>query len=195
MSSIVLIGPPGAGKGTQREKIVAKYGFKEIIPGDIMREEVKNKTEDGLILAEYINKGLLAPHKLAMKVVKNKIVNYFNDGIKNIIFDGFPREVEQMNELATILDEYKIYSIKKVIFFKLSDDIVKERIKHRAINSGRADDASSDITETRLNEYYSKTTKVINIYKEQGLVEEIDASKTPEEVFSKVDSLIKNILI
>lgn len=195
MSSIVLIGPPGAGKGTQREKIVKRYGMKEIIPGDIMREEVKNKTEDGLILAEYINKGLLAPHKLAMKVVKNKIVNYFNDGVKNIIFDGFPREVEQMNELTNILDEYKIYSIKKVIFFKLSDDIVKERIKRRAIDSGRVDDASSDITETRLNEYYNKTTKVINSYDKQGLLTTVDASKTPDEVFSIVDSLIKNIFI
>lgn len=193
MSSIILIGPPGAGKGTQREKIVTKYGFKEIIPGDIMREEVKNKTKDGLILAEFINKGLLAPHELAMKVVKNKIVNYFNNGIKNIIFDGFPREVEQMNELSNILDEYKLYNIKKVIFFNLSDDIVKKRIKLRGINSGRVDDASSDITETRLNEYYNKTTKVIDSYDKQGLVEEIDASKTPEEVFSDVDSLIKNI--
>ena len=72
MASIILLGPPGAGKGTQREKLVEKYNFKEIIPGDLMREEVKNKTDLGIELEYYINNGLLAPHEIAMKIVKKK---------------------------------------------------------------------------------------------------------------------------
>ena len=170
MSSVILLGPPGAGKGTQRSKLVAEYGFKEIIPGDLMREEVKNKTADGIILAEYINNGLLAPHNLAMKIVRSKIDSYFAQGFNNIIFDGFPREIEQFDELNRILKDYDIYKIVAVFLLKVDNETVKERIKVRSLTSGRADDLVDGVIDKRIEIYYQKTKEVVDEYRKLNLL-------------------------
>ena len=190
MSSVILLGPPGAGKGTQRVMLVEKYGFKEIIPGDLMRDEVKNKTPDGVILADYINKGLLAPHDLVMKIVKSKVDYYFNQGAKNIIFDGFPREVKQFVAINEILEEYKIFKITKVFLLKVDSSIVKERIKNRSLTSGRADDVDENIINKRLEIYYETTRKVIEEYKKMGILIEINANNDVDTVFNEIDGFL-----
>ena len=194
MSSIILLGPPGAGKGTQRTKLVEKYEFKEIIPGDLMREEVKNETPDGIVLAKYINNGLLAPHDLTMKIVKSKIESYSKNGFENIIFDGFPREMEQFIALNEILENYKIYKIKAVFLLKVDNETVKNRIKKRSLTSGRADDVEGDVIDKRIDIYYEKTNKVVEEYKKLGLLNEIDANDEIDEVFKKIDGILKKIL-
>lgn len=195
MASIILLGPPGAGKGTQRSKLVEKYGFKEIIPGDLMREEVRNKTSDGIILAQYINNGLLAPHNLAMKIVKSKIDTYFSQGFNNIIFDGFPREVEQFEELNKILQGYNIFKIMAVFLLKVNNETVKERIKIRGLTSCRADDISEDVIDKRIEIYYQKTEKVVDEYRKLNLLIEIDANKEIDNVFEDIDGFLKNCMI
>jgi len=190
MASIILLGPPGAGKGTQREKIVKKYGYKEIIPGDLMREEVKNKTEIGIELEEYINNGLLAPHEIAMKIVKKKIDEYHNHGYKDIIFDGFPREIEQSDALEEIINEYPDYKIKHVIFIDVDDECVVKRIKNRSFTSGRSDDSDIEVTKTRIKVYHQKTANVVEKYKKLGLLKVINGGNEVEKVFEDICNIL-----
>ena len=192
MASIILLGPPGAGKGTQRERLVEKYGFKEIIPGDLMREEVKNKTEIGLELEEYINNGLLAPHEIAMKIVKNKVEDYYKQGCKDIIFDGFPRELEQSDALEEIIKDYPIYKIKHVIFIDVDDNCVVERIKNRSLTSGRADDNDIEVTKTRIRVYHQKTANVVEKYKKLGLLKIVNGGNDVDQVFNDICNILDN---
>jgi len=190
MASIILLGPPGAGKGTQREKLVKKYNFKEIIPGDLMREEVKNKTELGIELEYYINNGLLAPHEIAMKIVKKKIDEYHNQGYKDIIFDGFPRELEQSDALEEIIKDYPEYKIKYVIFIDVDDNCVVERIKNRSLTSGRTDDSDIEITKTRIKVYHQKTANVVEKYKKLGLLKLINGGNEVDQVFEDICNIL-----
>lgn len=190
MASIILLGPPGAGKGTQREKLVKKYNFKEIIPGDLMREEVKNKTELGLELEYYINSGLLAPHEIVMKIVKKKIDEYHNQGYKDIIFDGFPRELEQSDALEDIIKDYPDYKIKHVIFIDVDDNCVVERIKNRSLTSGRADDSDIEVTKTRIKVYHQKTANVVEKYKKLGLLKIINGGNEVDQVFKDICNIL-----
>ena len=190
MASIILLGPPGAGKGTQRERLVEKYNFKEIIPGDLMRAEVKNKTDLGLELEYYINNGLLAPHEIAMKIVKKKIDEYHNQGFKDIIFDGFPREIEQSDALEEIIKDYSDYKIKHVIFIDVDDNCVVERIKNRSLTSGRADDSDIEVTKTRIKVYHQKTANVVEKYKKLGLLKIVNGCNDIDQVFKDVCNIL-----
>ena len=186
MASIILLGPPGAGKGTQREKLVEKYNFKEIIPGDLMKKKKKKKTDIGIELEEYINNGFLAPHEIAMKIVKNKIIEYYKEGCKDIIFDGFPRELEQADALDEITEEYPIYKISHVIFIDVDDKSVVERIKNRSLTSGRVDDIDVNIINNRIKVYHEKTAKVVEKYKKAGLLNVINGGNEVEVVFQDI---------
>lgn len=190
MASIILLGPPGAGKGTQRERLVEKYNFKEIIPGDLMRAEVKNKTDLGLELEYYINNGLLAPHEIAMKIVKKKIDEYHNQGFKDIIFDGFPREIEQSDALEEIIKDYSDYKIKHVIFIDVDDNCVVERIKNRSLTSGRADDSDIEVTKTRIKVYHQKTANVVEKYKKLGLLKIVNGCNDIDQVFKDICNIL-----
>ena len=192
MPSLILIGPPGAGKGTQKEKIIGKYNIFPIVPGDLMRAEIKNRTEIGLRLADYVNKGLLAPHEIAMQVVEKKINEYKNQGVKNLLFDGFPREIEQADALDEIfkIQENIIFEVKCVLLFKVNDRMVVERIKKRALTSGRADDAKDEVIKTRLNIFHEKISKVIEKYEKLGLLYAIEGEGNENDVFEKIDSII-----
>jgi adenylate kinase len=190
MASIILLGPPGAGKGTQRERLVEKYNFKEIIPGDLMRAEVKNKTDLGLELEYYINNGLLAPHEIAMKIVKKKIDEYHNQGCKDIIFDGFPREIEQSDALEEIIKDYPDYKIKHVIFIDVDDNCVVERIKNRSLTSGRADDSDIEVTKTRIKVYHQKTANVVEKYKKLGLLKIVNGGNDINQVFKDICNIL-----
>ena len=191
MSSLILIGPPGAGKGTQKEKIIEKYNIAPIVPGDLMREEIKNKTDIGLQLIDYVNRGLLAPHEIAMQVVK-----YKSQGVKNILLDGFPREIEQADAIEELLKnpENASFEIKCVLLFNVNDDVVVERIKKRALTSGRADDVDENIIKTRLEIFHKKINDVIKKYKKMNLLYEIEGEMEEEKVFGNINNILQKIL-
>ena len=183
MSSIVFIGAPGVGKGTQREKLIQKYSyFASIVPGDIMRGEVKKRSEIGIELEEYINKGLLAPHDLAMKCVIGAIEDFKREGKEDFVFDGFPREIPQ----ALAIDEYfGEHGFDAVIFFQLDDEIAVQRIRKRALTSDRADDFDEEIIRTRFREFHEKMQPVLDHYKD--ILHVIDANQTPDEIFCDLE--------
>ncbi len=190
MSSIVFVGAPGVGKGTQREMLIQKYPyFASIVPGDIMRGEVKKRTEIGLVLEHYINTGLLAPHDLAMKCVIGAIEDFKREGKNDFVFDGFPREVPQ----ALAIDEYfGENGFDAVIFFHIDDEIAVQRIKGRALTSGRADDVDEEIIRTRFMEFHEKMRPVLEHYK--GILHTIDANQTPEEIFCDLEIILCHFL-
>lgn len=197
MSSFIFIGPPGVGKGTQRSKFEEKYKCGSIVPGDLLREEVSKGTELGLRLSGILSQGLLAPHDIVMNVVENKLRFFKDKGVKNIIFDGFPREKEQAEALEKLLlGEYAIYSVKCVLLFKVPDKTVFERIHHRLTtgSSPRADDKSDDVIKTRLKVFYDKIKNVIEIFNKAGIVHEIDASGDVSSVFRLTDDILAKFM-
>ena len=191
MISIIFVGAPGVGKGTQRELLTKKYSnFSSIIPGDIMRNEIKNKTELGVQLEDSINKGLLAPHDLVMKCVTDTLKNFQNEGKNDFIFDGFPREIRQ----AVAIDEFlgENFKVDSVIFFDIDDEVSFQRIKKRAESSGRADDVNEEVIRTRFKEFHSKMNPVLEHYK--NILHVIDASATTEEIFQNLENTLGSLL-
>ena len=196
MSSFIFIGPPGVGKGTQRSKFEEKYGCGSIVPGDLLREEVSKGTELGLRLSDILSKGLLAPHDIVMNVVENKLRFFKDKGVKNIIFDGFPREKLQANALECLLKEYPLYSVKCILLFKVPDKTVFERIHHRLAtgSSPRADDKSDEVIQTRLKVFYSNIKDVVEEFNKAGIVHEIDASGDVSSVFKLTDDILAQFM-
>jgi adenylate kinase len=193
MPSLIFLGPPGAGKGTQIKHIIDKYDMHPIMLGELMREEVKNKTPLGLELQSYIDKGFLAPHELAMQVTERKMKDYNKHGYKNLLFDGFPREEAQataLDNLLTSTNEYADFKVRCVIFFKVSDEEIIKRIHKRFLTSGRADDADDDIIKRRIKVFYDKICPVKDKYENLGLLTEIDGEKSEEDVSRQIDNIL-----
>ena len=195
MASCILIGPPGCGKGTQRERLVKKYGFATIVPGDLMREEIKNKTSIGLQLEDCLTKGLLAPHELAMHVVEKKLTEYNKTGVKHILFDGFPREIEQAIAIDKSLHDIckDKFNIKCAILFEVSDDTAIKRIYGRSLYSGRADDSNDDVIHTRLKLYHEKIVHVVDKYRQQCILHVVDGEPNIDIVATALDHIINDI--
>ena len=194
MSAIVLIGPPGAGKGTQRERVLKEnpeYGF--IVPGDIMRAEISNGTKMGNKLKKYLNDGLLAPHDLVMASIDKHLTEYKRIGKNKIIFDGFPRMLEQAVAIDQILANYgDEYKIQCVIVFEVSDDNIMKRIHNRSLTSNRADDKEDTIICNRIKLYKDNITPIINHYR--GFVYSIDGNADLDTVYESLKEAVNKSL-
>ena len=185
------MGPPGVGKGTQRKMFIDKYSScGSIVPGDLLRAEIKNETQIGKKLKSILAQGSLAPHEIVMDVVAKTLALLQNQGVKNIIFDGFPREMEQALALNTLLQQYPEYEIKKVLLFTTSDDEVFKRIRHRATIESRDDDKDENVVRKRLAVFSTTTSQVVDYYRNANILQEIEATKGIEDVFENVDMLL-----
>ena len=202
--NIVLIGPPGIGKGTVAAKLSEKLGYPHIATGDMLRENVAQKTKLGLKAKSYMDRGLLVPDELVIEMVKERLKK---DDCKNgFILDGFPRTLNQEQEIS------KVAKIDKVVHIQASDSILIDRIKKRRVCSEcgfnyhleyikpnregicdkcdgtlyHRDDDKPEAVKERLKVYWSETEPLIDYYKEKGLNVDVDGSGTPEEEFDKV---------
>ncbi|MCQ2186735.1 MAG: adenylate kinase [Bacteroidales bacterium] len=171
MKYYILFGPPGAGKGTHAVAIAAKYNFKHISTGELLRGEIKAGTELGKKAKELIDAGCLVPDE----VVEGMIENAFDTitGYDGFLLDGFPRTLAQAEALDRILAA-RGESLNAVISIMIPDEMVFERIKHRAAIEGRADDASDEIIANRIKTYHSQTEPLIDFYKKDGRYHEVD---------------------
>lgn len=171
MKYYILFGPPGAGKGTHAVAIAAKYNFKHISTGELLRGEIKAGTELGKKAKELIDAGCLVPDE----VVEGMIENAFDTitGYDGFLLDGFPRTLAQAEALDRILAA-RGESLNAVISIMIPDEMVFERIKHRAAIEGRADDASDEIIANRIKTYHSQTEQLIDFYKKDGRYHEVD---------------------
>lgn len=192
MKNIILIGPPGAGKGTQAKLISERLGLIHISTGDLIREEQANDTKIGKLANQLIDKGQFLPDNIVITMVKQKVIN--NSSAEGFIFDGFPRTVDQAKSLDEFLNARKT-PINKIILLDINDEVIKKRISERALIENRVDD-SVEVLQTRIDVYKKQTLPVINYYKNGYLfaanrgVVSIEASKSIESVS---EELVSNI--
>ncbi len=190
MLNIVLFGPPGAGKGTQSQKLIDKYNFVHLSTGDLLRAEIAGGTELGLKAKSLIDQGILVPDEVVIGIIENKIKE--NPSAFGFIFDGFPRTVPQAEALDRLLNQRQI-PIKKMIALEVEDEELKKRILERGKTSGRADDQNEDLIAKRVSEYNSKTKPVADFYKSQNKYKAVHGIGEIEAIFDEISAVIDHV--
>lgn len=190
MLNLILFGPPGAGKGTQSKKIIAKYDLIHLSTGDLLRSEVAAATPLGLKARDLMSKGQLVPDDIVVGMIDNKLKS--NPDVKGFVFDGFPRTVAQAQALDKILEDNN-QSISQMVELKVNDSELIARILERGKTSGRPDDQHEGLIQSRLEVYKTETAPVADHYKTQDKYIEVDGIGTIDTIFealcSKIDAL------
>lgn len=186
MFNLILFGPPGSGKGTQSERLIARYGLKHLSTGDILRSEIANQTPLGLAAKSIMDKGQLVPDEVVIEMINSALEN--NPQAKGFLFDGFPRTTAQAEALDKLLNQ-KGTQIAVVLALQVGKEELVSRLLNRGKTSGRSDDTNESVIRSRIEEYekktavvaeyYSKFNKVVNI-KGEGSIDEIFDSLTAE---------------
>lgn len=188
MLNIVLFGPPGAGKGTQSENLINKYGLVHLSTGDILRTEIARGTDLGRKAKEIMDKGELVGDDIVIGMIESKLDD--NMGAKGFIFDGFPRTTAQAVALDDLLQK-KGTGISGMLALEVDDEELTKRLLLRGKDSGRADDRDETIIRRRIEEYNNKTLPLKKYYSEQGKFHSINGIGTIDEIFkSLVDRII-----
>ncbi|MCW2659059.1 MAG: adenylate kinase [Mycobacterium sp.] len=172
---VVLLGPPGAGKGTQAQKLAEKLGVPQISTGELFRDNIENGTKLGLEAKRYLDAGDLVPSELTNQLVDDRLND--SDAAHGFILDGYPRSLEQAKALHDML-ERRGTDIDAVIEFRVSQDELLQRLKER----GRADD-TDDVILNRMKVYRDETAPVLEYY--NGKLKTVDAVGTVDEVFAR----------
>ena len=172
---IVLLGPPGAGKGTQAEKLAEKLGIPQISTGELFRQNIGDGTKLGLEAKRYLDAGDLVPAELTNQLVDDRLDHA--DAANGFILDGYPRSVAQAKALHEML-ERRGTDIDAVVEFRVSEDELLQRLKGR----GRADD-TEDVIRNRMKVYRDETAPLLEYYSEQ--LKTVDAVGSVDEVFAR----------
>jgi adenylate kinase len=191
MLNIILFGPPGAGKGTQSEKIIDKYKLTHIATGDLFRKHLGEGTDLGKLAQKYMDEGNLVPDEVVIGMVDEKIKETKANS-SGYIFDGFPRTVPQAKALDTLLEE-KGEKIAGMIALDVPEEELKSRIKERGKTSGRADDQNEAKIENRIKVYKEETLPVANYYDGENKYVKIQGVGTIEEIFTKISNEIDRL--
>src|SRR6185437_16244028 len=157
MFNLILFGPPGSGKGTQSERLIAKYGLKHLSTGDILRNEIANRTPLGLAAKSYMDKGQLVPDEVVIEMISSALDN--NPQANGFLFDGFPRTNAQAEALDKLLNQ-KGTEIAAVLALQVGQKELVKRLLNRGLTSGRSDDVDEEVIRARIGEYEMKTAAV-----------------------------------
>ncbi len=182
MIRLLLIGAPGAGKGTQAEKLSAAYKIPAISTGDIFRHNVKNETELGKQAKAFMDRGEYVPDSLTNDLVRDRLSQ--TDAKDGFLLDGYPRTAEQVTELDSILESAGT-KLDVVVQLTADTDEVVRRLLNRAIEQGRADD-TEDVIRRRLEVYEEQTAPLTSVYASRGLLVTVDGLGEVEEVTGRI---------
>lgn len=187
MFNLILFGPPGCGKGTQSDKLVAKYGLVHLSTGNLLRQEIKDKTPLGLEAKSFIDKGQLVPDEVVIGMVDS----YFDQHkeAKGFLFDGFPRTVAQAKALDKLM-ELKKTEISKVLMLDVDEEELIKRLVLRGKTSGRSDDADENVQRNRQAVYKNETLPVAAYYTKLKKVANVDGMGDINEIFERLSSQI-----
>lgn len=186
MVNMIIFGPPGAGKGTQSEKLIHRYGFVHISTGDLFRWHTKNETELGKRVKEIMNNGMLVPDEITIAMLKEELDK--NPDAKGFLFDGFPRTVPQAEALDKFMKENKT-AIHHIVALDVTEEEVRKRIAKRKTLENRVDDDEEKLNK-RINEYFSKTIHVLPYYEKQGRLNAVHGIGDIEEIFNNICKVV-----
>jgi adenylate kinase len=186
MINLVLFGPPGAGKGTQSEKLIQKYGFVHISTGDLFRWHTKNDTPLGKRVKEIMNSGSLVPDEITIAMLKEELDK--NPQAKGFLFDGFPRTVPQAEALDRFMKENGS-AIHYVVALNVTEEEVRSRIAKRRSIENRVDDEEEKLNK-RIVEYFTKTVHVLPYYEKQGRLNTVNGIGTIENIFNSITTIL-----
>jgi adenylate kinase len=191
MLNIVLFGPPGAGKGTQSQKLIHKYQLVHLSTGDLLRSEIAMGTELGLKAKHLMDQGILVPDEVVIGMIEHKLKE--NKQARGFIFDGFPRTVAQAQALDTLLNQYQA-PISAMIALEVNEEELTQRLLLRGATSGRPDDQNEELVRKRVQEYNSKTTPVADYYAQQGKYTAIYGIGEIEAIFDEICEKINSLV-
>ena len=184
--NVIIFGPPGAGKGTQSSNIVKKFNLHQVSTGDLLRNEVKNKTDIGRDIENIISKGDFATDEIVNELIKNIV---FDSQKKNrLIFDGYPRSLNQANNLDLLLKGSN-QKIDFIFFLNVKKDTIIKRIEKRKILEKRADDNLATILK-RYDTYMEMTKPVLDFYNKKANFYEINGDEKIDEISSKIEHIL-----
>lgn len=190
MLNIVIFGAPGSGKGTQSTKLSEKYGLEHVSTGDMLRAEIKAKTEFGLKADSFISKGHLIPDEVMIGMLDDLMKK--KNGVKGFIFDGFPRTLAQGKALDEMLEKYE-EKVSVVLSLEVEEEELVSRILKRGAISGRTDD-NKETVESRLNVYRNQTEPLKNFYNEQVKLVKIPGQGSIDEIFDSIVTVVDRII-
>lgn len=189
MFNLILFGPPGSGKGTQSDKLIEQYGLLHLSTGNLLREEIANKTKLGLEAKSYMDQGQLVPDEVVIGMIRSSLNAH--PEAKGFLFDGFPRTVAQAEALDNLLAELE-EEISIVLALEVSEDELVQRLLNRGKTSGRSDDTNTDVIRARLVEYENKTSPVAGHYSKFGKVKNVKGEGSIEDIFSALTREIES---
>jgi len=191
MLNIVLFGPPGAGKGTQSQKLIDTYNLIHLSTGDLLRSEIAAGTQLGLRAKTLMDQGLLVPDEVVIGMIESKLKE--NKEAGGFIFDGFPRTVPQAIGLDKLLQENGT-AISCMIALEVSEEELTKRLLLRGETSGRPDDQDETLVRKRVQEYNTKTAPVADFYAQQGKFHGVNGIGAIEEIFTQTCRIIDGYL-
>lgn len=192
MLNLVIFGAPGSGKGTQSERLIDEYGLHHISTGELLRRHIAEGTELGVIANKYISQGHLIPDDLMIKVLEDVLDRNPDLTAKGVIFDGFPRTIEQAKSLNDMLSK-RGTKVHAVVGLEVNENDLVKRMLQRGKESGRADDNIDTIRE-RLNVYHKQTSPLRDFYINEGKYHAIDGNGNVDNVFDSIKTSLKEKL-
>lgn len=183
MFNLILFGPPGSGKGTQSEKLMAKYGLKHLSTGDLLRSEISRQTSLGLAAKGFMDKGQLVPDEVVIGMISSALDE--NTHATGFLYDGFPRTSAQAEALDKLL-HLKKASIGVMLALDVSEEELVKRLLKRGETSGRSDDTNEQVIRARITEYQTKTAAVADYYHQFNKVVMIKGEGTIDEIFGEL---------
>jgi adenylate kinase len=187
--NLLVLGPQGAGKGTQAKRIAADYGVPHVSTGDMFRAAIAAQTEFGRRVEPILAAGELVPDELTIELIRERLGA--DDARAGFVLDGFPRNLTQADALDVMLGEIG-RDLDAVLYFALPDDIARSRLLKRAVDENRPDD-TQDVIDRRLEIYHGETEPIVEHYRATGKLVPLHAERSVDEVYAEVQEALARL--